>query len=491
MHHPKINILAVMKKQFTVLLFAALFVSTAIQAQVLNVTEMEQEQTQWCWAGTSACILDYYCTTTPQCNIAEYTRTVATWHNFGTTNCCVNPSLGCNYWNYNWGYPGSIQDILIHFASIQNYGYGSYLSTSSITNEIQANRPFVIRWGWTSGGGHFLTGHGLIGTDMYYMDPWYGEGLHIADYSWVVSGVDHTWTHTNILTTSSPRPYPAGNITGPQSACIGEPGLVYSVGSVTNATGYVWEVSPAAAGNIVGSGNTATLNLSATFTGTLQVTVKGQSGCGFGAASAPFSVLVNPLEACQTKALNISLLPEGLYNPSTGHLFKAQDQSGNKYPGAVADKVTIQIASGTAPYAILYTLPEVSLDTLGSCSVSLPGNLYSPCYIIVKHRNSIETWSASPVSFPGSSTSYDFTAASNSAYSNNLKAVSGRYCIYSGDVNQDGIIDSSDMIPLDNSAAAFVTGYLPEDINGDGLIDSGDMIVVDNNATAFISSIRP
>jgi len=29
------------------------------------------------------------------------------------------------------------------------------------------------------------------------------------------------------------------------------------------------------------------------------------------------------------------------------------------------------------------------------------------------------------------------------------------------------------------------------DVNGDGLIDSGDMILVDNNAAAFIASVLP
>jgi hypothetical protein len=47
-------------------------------------------------------------------------------------------------------------------------------------------------------------------------------------------------------------------------------------------------------------------------------------------------------------------------------------------------------------------------------------------------------------------------------------------------VNQDGLVDSSDMITVDNESAAFTTGYLPEDINGDGLIDSSDMIYLDN-----------
>jgi hypothetical protein len=98
--------------------------------------------------------------------------------------------------------PGSIQDILLHW-SVDNYGINSPLEISQIIDEIAGNRPFIIRWLWTSGGGHFIVGHGIINQSLYYMNPWYGEGFKIGDYDWVVSdGSAHTWTHTGILTTS-------------------------------------------------------------------------------------------------------------------------------------------------------------------------------------------------------------------------------------------------------------------------------------------------
>ncbi len=68
-----------------------------VYTQYLRVPETIQEQDQWCWAGVSSCVLEYYGLNISQCTIAEYTRQVATWHNFGTVNCCVNPNLGCNY----------------------------------------------------------------------------------------------------------------------------------------------------------------------------------------------------------------------------------------------------------------------------------------------------------------------------------------------------------------------------------------------------------
>ncbi len=179
------------------------FLSSSVKAEVLNVVETTQEMDQWCWAGVSYCVLDYYNSTTPQCEIADYTRQVVTWHNFGTEDCCDNANAGCNYWNYNWGYDGSIQDILVHFGDISNYGTASVLSQQACETEIAGGKPFIPRWGWDSGGGHFIVGHG-IETDgtFYYMDPWYGEGLKISTHSWVSRGGGHTWTHTNVMTTS-------------------------------------------------------------------------------------------------------------------------------------------------------------------------------------------------------------------------------------------------------------------------------------------------
>ena len=63
----------------------------------------------------------------------------------------------------------------------------------------------MARWGWSGGGGHFVVGHGVQGDNIYYMNPWFGEGLLIGTYSWFKQGKTsnsstHTWTDTNKLT---------------------------------------------------------------------------------------------------------------------------------------------------------------------------------------------------------------------------------------------------------------------------------------------------
>lgn len=173
----------------------------ASQAEFLNVPETFQEQTEWCWAGSSSAILSYYQKPMAQCEIANYTRAQATsWHDFGSENCCTNPKGACNYWNYNYGYPGSIQEIL-RSKGIENRGTARALSLQEVRTELASKRPFVIRWGWKTSGGHFIVGQGLVDSTMYYMNPWPGEGYKIALYSWVLDNADHAWTHTNILST--------------------------------------------------------------------------------------------------------------------------------------------------------------------------------------------------------------------------------------------------------------------------------------------------
>jgi hypothetical protein len=193
-----------MNKLF-VLFCTGLFSVNTLSGQVLPVPLVFQEQNQWCWAAVSKSVLDYFGYTVSQCQIADFTRTSATWYDFGTQNCCVAPSGACNHSNYAWGESGSISDILKHFGNIQIIGRTDSLSINEISAELKNARPYIISWGWTTGGGHFLVGHGLDKEMLYYMNPWPGEGFKIALYDWVVSSSEHHWKATIKL-----RPNPTG-----------------------------------------------------------------------------------------------------------------------------------------------------------------------------------------------------------------------------------------------------------------------------------------
>lgn len=66
-----------------------------------------------------------------------------------------------------------------------------------------------------------------------------------------------------------------------------------------------------------------------------------------------------------------------------------------------------------------------------------------------------------------------------------------RFGIYSGDVNQDGIIDLTDVVSVNNSATFFTTGYVVNDVNADFIVDLTDIIITNNNSSIFVQKITP
>lgn len=189
------------------------------------------------------------------------------------------------------------------------------------------------------------------------------------------------------------------------------------------------------------------------------------------------------------KTLNLTLYLEGLFNGTT--MNKSKNATGDQYAGNISDQITVELHNSTSPYSIAGGPYTVNVNTDGTASVTIPASLGSGYFIVVKHRNSVETWTASPISFSGATVSYNFSSAASQAYGNNMKLISGKYVIYTGDVNQDGIINSADLNAVNNDALSFQAGYTQNDANGDGMIDSEDMIMLDNNSAAYIQVIKP
>lgn len=67
-----------------------------------------------------------------------------------------------------------------------------------------------------------------------------------------------------------------------------------------------------------------------------------------------------------------------------------------------------------------------------------------------------------------------------------------RYGIYSGDINQDGNINSSDKSSLQSVLSTFQVGvYNVNDITGDGFVDEDDYRIIENNIPLSISVSHP
>lgn len=157
----------------------------------------------------------------------------------------------------------------------------------------------------------------------------------------------------------------------------------------------------------------------------------------------------------------------------------------------VSDYAKCCLRSSVSPYNIVDTA-TAKLGTDGFASFVFYNAPSGSYYIDMKHRNSIETWSASPVNMTaGGNYEYDFTTSAGKAFGSNMVLSSGVYCFFSGDVNQDGIVDASDLSLVENDAAASVSGYVPSDLTGDDYVDSSDLSLVENNADNAVMVITP
>ncbi len=190
------------------------------------------------------------------------------------------------------------------------------------------------------------------------------------------------------------------------------------------------------------------------------------------------------------KFLSVKLALQGLYNP-TINAMNVNDVASivlktTSHPYRTIDSVSCTIHPGTMLTSSTY--PSVTPVRL----TELQSN--GSYYLVVRHRNSLETWSSVYVHSYNDTINYDFTQTKSKAHGSNQIQVDNNpqtFGIYSGDVNQDGTIDASDLSSIDNDITNFMSGYRVTDINGDQFIDASDASITDNNATNFVSLIRP
>lgn len=177
----------------------------------------------------------------------------------------------------------------------------------------------------------------------------------------------------------------------------------------------------------------------------------------------------------------ITVFPEGFYNTSTGKLNNP-------------DSIRIYLRNITAPYAVVDSSIAVVDKTTFQGKFVFKYVDNGTYYIQTKHRNSLETWSKSggEAFVKGQDNYYDFTTAASQAYGNNQKTPGGgKYGLFSGDDNQDGVVDLSDLVLTFNDVVVFTSGYFNTDNNYDEISDLSDLIIAYNNGAAFASIIRP
>jgi len=194
---------------------------------------------------------------------------------------------------------------------------------------------------------------------------------------------------------------------------------------------------------------------------------------------SPVAVTQGPVTA---KNLFLFGAIQGLYDPAADIM--------------IYDTVTVHIRNAVSPFAkVDSSKKELYGPGTGQYFSFNNAQNGTPYYVELKHRNALETWSADPVTFVSDEASIAFSVDDSYAYGNNQLQVDNDpynvFAFYSGDVNQDGTIDLTDILLIYNNANSFITGYVVTDLTGDNIVDLTDLLMAYNNAAAFVGVVRP
>jgi hypothetical protein len=224
-------------------------------------------------------------------------------------------------------------------------------------------------------------------------------------------------------------------------------------------------------GTLVGSGN----SIQVTPAGTTTYYVRYEGGnCPVTSCATVTVVTVG------CSVVNLKLFIEGYYTGASTMSPVKNNQDGSS-PLLNVEDIRVELHNATAPWATVATT-IATLKTNGSAACVFPTSPNGSYYISVKGSNTIQTWSANPQTVGAIPLTYDFSTAADKAYEGNLIDLGGGvFGIYSGDINQDDVIDGSDAIDLDIDIFNSEFGAKTTDLNGDGTVDGSDATYFENN----------
>lgn len=352
---------------------------------------------------------------------------------------------GLNWTSQSFDSPPGGSIVNVHMINVDT-GYALanslYTTTNGGSNWVKTTNAYVLATGWSN-------------MFVYDKDIIYLNGLGTGGLKKVIRSLDggQTWTDLtgNLLSTFTAFKTYWLNL---------KHGIVSGTGGYCAKTtdgGLNWTAS--------NPGGFTTVGLSLPHKNTWYTI----------AANTPYYQAWRKYDNLTSISLNVTMLIEGFWDGKP----------------MVTDTVTVQLRSSVSPYALVEETREVvNINGFQTYEFnSAPAGSY---YVVLRHRNGLETWSAAPIDVEaGGNYDYDFTTSASLAYGNNMILKAGKYCIYSGDANQDGQVDASDISLTDNDAFNFATGYLPTDADGNNVIDNIDLSITDNNAFNFIGKQTP
>ncbi|MEO8665356.1 MAG: LamG-like jellyroll fold domain-containing protein [Ignavibacteria bacterium] len=180
--------------------------------------------------------------------------------------------------------------------------------------------------------------------------------------------------------------------------------------------------------------------------------------------------------------LDCTSLLEGFYNGAANSM--------------IPDTMRYYLRSADFPFPIIDSSKSLMSASGFAQPVFSNAQMLTNYFLVLKHRNSIETWSSALIKFSqfSNQAQYNFIDAVSKAFGNNMVQVDNSplsFAIYGGDSNQDGLVNLSDIIQITNDATNFTVGYIPTDVNGDNIANLNDIILAFNNSNKFVHKITP
>lgn len=179
--------------------------------------------------------------------------------------------------------------------------------------------------------------------------------------------------------------------------------------------------------------------------------------------------------------VNVRLVVEGLYDISKDEM-------------NCSDFFTLTLRDAAAPYTVLDEATEKIDKSTFTGNFSFKTVPEGKFYLQIRHRNSIEIWSKAggEVVPDDYILNYDFSDSKSKTYGNTLDCIGKTFCLYSGDVNQDGVIDATDFSIVYNDLYSCVyEGYYASDLNGDNFVDASDWAVIEKYIGKTVYKVTP
>jgi hypothetical protein len=316
-----------------------------------------------------------------------------------------------------------------------------------------------------------------------------GDSLYFDDIQFIYNPV-------LTIGTIAPLTY---NVTPSQGTSVSVP---FTLAGTMNAGNIVTAQLSNASGSFASPVVLGTLatTTSGTITGTIPAGTPTGSGYRIRVVSSDYAIMAADngtdiqINNISTKTLAVKVLLEGLY-VGNSMMHEAMEFDVNtsdfipKWGTGIADTITVELYDVTYGNRVA-KFAGVNLHTNGLLNIpTVNASLGSSYYITIFHRNSVPITTALPLSFSGTTISYDFTYPIDQAFGVGLAPQKylgdGFYGMYTGALDQisdpDYVIDVTDLNILEPMVNVGPFGYLDADLDGSGFVDVTDLNLLEPN----------